>query len=202
LKHARVIGITQRMTVNPPHNELRDCLATDWYPFLRALDMPWIVLPNDAQSALYLAEYFALGGLILSGGDDIGVFPRRDETEFALLAWATREAIPVVGVCRGFQVISTQSGGQLAEVDSAVHRGKRHTIRFADGTRREVNSYHTLAPSALPPSLVPLAHCTVDGCPEAASGKNLLGILWHPEREPEPDPEDVLMITTYLSGSQ
>jgi putative glutamine amidotransferase len=189
----RPVGITQRMTVTPPHNEERDCLATDWYPFLRALGLPWIALPNDTEAALDTARHCNLNGLILSGGDDLGVFPRRDETEFALLDWALRGHVPIVGVCRGFQVLCRHLGGALTQVDPAIHRGKRHSVLFADGTRREVNSYHNIAPAELPPTLAPLAQCAVDGRTEAAAGGLCLGVMWHPEREVCPNAEDVNM---------
>jgi putative glutamine amidotransferase len=199
VKHSRRIGITQRMIEVSPHGEFRDSLATDWYPFLRALDMPWITLPNDVGAALDSARHFDLGGLILSGGDDPGVFPRRDDTEFALLDWALGKNIPIVGICRGFQVLCRHMGGTLAPVDPSIHRRKRHIVLFADGISREVNSYHNIAPSALPPGLTLLARCAIDGSPEAASGKNLLGLLWHPEREAKPAPEDVLFLKTFLT---
>jgi putative glutamine amidotransferase len=193
------IGVTQRMIVAPPHGEVRDCLAVDWYPFLKALGLPWLVLPNEVDAAQEMARRFGLGGLILTGGDDTGVFPRRDETELSLLEWAAREKRPAVGVCRGFQVIYRWLGGEVTAVDPEIHKSKRHILRMADGASREVNSYHNYAPLSLPTGLVPLAHCAVDGQVEAAVGGLLLGVMWHPERETQPDAKDVHLFLNHLT---
>jgi putative glutamine amidotransferase len=200
MKAARPIGLTQRMIAAPPHGELRDCLAVGWYPFLRALGLPWFVLPNETGMALEMAELFGLGGLILTGGEDIGVFPRRDETELALLDFAAREKLPVFGVCRGFQMICHWLDGELSAVDPEIHRGRRHVVHFAEGPGREVNSYHNFAPESLPPGLQPLAYCAADKSVEAAAGELLLGVMWHPEREGTPAREDLRLFLEHFRG--
>lgn len=197
----RPIGITQRQK-SMSHGELRDCLAVDWYPFLHALGMPWLVLPNDPAAALEMAERHRLRGLILSGGDDIGIFPLRDETEYALLDWFCDKKLPIVGVCRGFQVLCAHLGGTLGSVDPDIHRARRHTVKWLSGAKREVNSYHNLAPVHLPSMLTPLAHCEIDGKVEAAGGEGLLGILWHPERESQPQADDICLLKNHLEVTQ
>ena len=198
MKAARPIGVTMRMIAAPPHGEIRDCLAVDWYPFLRILGLPWFALPNDADMAVKLAERFGMGGLLLTGGDDIGVFPRRDDTELALLDWADRNGLPVIGVCRGLQLICRRLGGELAAVEPQIHRARRHAVLFSDGASREVNSYHNFAPATLPARLHSLARCALDGNVEAAAGGLLLGVMWHPERETEPAQQDVFLFLDHF----
>ena len=184
-----MIGLTQRITLVQPHGEKRDSLARDWYPFLTALGLPWVVLPNEAEAAVELASRLDLGGLILTGGDDIGAFPERDETEACLLSRFQEKSRPVVGVCRGFQFIHHWLGGEINPVNPGIHRARRHEIIIEGHAERVVNSYHNLTPvfpgEALP-MMRPLAYCPADGSAEAAVVVGFLGLMWQPERETEP----------------
>jgi putative glutamine amidotransferase len=194
------IGISQRLCRDETSGEKRDCLAHDWYAFLSLLGVDWTPLPNHRQPALRLCNALELDGIILTGGDDIGVHPERDETEYALLAWARERVAPAIGVCRGFQIMHIWLGGALQACSPAGHRAQRHVIRFTDGTEREVNSFHAFTPqrTASPPSLEDLAICTADGTLEAASSPNMLGIMWHPEREPDPALADIQLFRYFL----
>jgi putative glutamine amidotransferase len=197
MKSTILIGVTQRMFIAPPHGEARDCLARDWYLFLRGLGLHFVVLPNDAEIALATAGRFDIGAVIFTGGDDIGAFPQRDAAEESLFSWAREHCRPVVGVCRGFQMMCRCLRGAcspdvgLVPVDPARHVAKRHEIVFTDSARREVNSFHRLVPAGLPDTLRPLARCAADDALEAALGDGLLGLMWHPERERVPNQEDL-----------
>jgi putative glutamine amidotransferase len=197
----KTLALTQRVTVAQPHGEKRDALARDWYPFLKALECPWLALPNDPEAATRLARRFDVGGLILTGGEDPGQDPERDETEAALLAWCRQDSRPVLGVCRGFQFIHQWLGGGLEPVDPARHRARRHLVEFTDGSRREVNSYHNFAPAGQAGPLAALARCPEDGVLEAAAAPGLLGISWHPERETRPAAADLDLFKKFLLES-
>lgn len=197
---AALIGISQRVTIAQPHGEKRDSLAFDWYPFLKDLGALWVAMPNDASSALDLAQQLKLDGLVLTGGDDIGLFPERDDTEAALLEWFKENERPVIGVCRGFQMIHKWLGGRLAPVSSAIHVARHHEINIEGQNKRTVNSYHNYTPDFTSQTALmkPFAFCLDDGSVEAARGENMLGLMWHPEREPVPQPEDILLFKKHL----
>ncbi len=191
---SRPLGLTQRLSQTPPVNERRDSLARDWYPFMKALGRPWLPLPNDPATALDLAGRLDLGGLILTGGEDFGQYPERDETETALLDWASERRRPVIGVCRGFQFICRWLGGEVLPVKG--HVAVRHEI-ISGGRSRMVNSYHKLSP--VPGGLMEeVARCPRDGTLEAARRGNLLGLLWHPEREETVQKEDIGLFLEHL----
>jgi putative glutamine amidotransferase len=173
-------------------------LALDWYPFLKKLESPWLALPNDPEAALDMARRFDIGGLILTGGEDLGQHPERDETEATLLAWCRQHSRPVLGVCRGFQFIHHWLGGALEQVEPARHRARRHMVEFNSGARREVNSFHNFAPLGQAGPLAALARCPDDGVLEAAASPGLLGLSWHPEREGRPVAEDVDLIKKFF----
>lgn len=195
----RRIGISMRV-FRTNYGEKYDMLAQNWSYFLCSV-LPgslWIPLPNIQEQILAFVEGFCLDALILTGGDDWGTFPERDKTEQILLNWAKQRHLPVLGVCRGAQILNKLSGGKLSLLSKGSHTGVRHLIRLANETL-QVNSYHNYGISFgdLGAVLKPLAYCE-DGSIEAFSHQDLpwLGLLWHPEREVIPTKHDIALIRT------
>lgn len=198
-----MIGITMRMTRDPATQEIRDALSHDWGRFLSILlgGDSWVMLPNIGGSCAGLARDLGVDGLILSGGDGIGETPERDATETSLLRHAAAEGLPVLGVCRGMQMLQCFLGGGLRKMDPALHVRARHALSWIDGSgdaRRVVNSFHNngLDTARMAPGLEILARCEADGSVEAVKARDLpwLGVMWHPEREWEPHPADLGLI--------
>lgn len=153
----------------------------------------------------------AVDALILGGGGDIGLgpdgrpldalhapLPERDRFEYALLAAARSAHKPVLGICRGAQLIQLACGGTLeppspasdivhVDPDRYVEHG--HLIEWVAndalrGRRVWVNSAHRWRILALPAPLEAIARCPADGTIEAFradAGSWLYGTLWHPE---------------------
>lgn len=199
------IGITLRLSSPPGYHEPRDSLARDWYRFLAALGCgnQWMLLPNLGRDTVAYAKEHGIEALILTGGDDIGNDPVRDDSELALLEYALSANLPVLGICRGLQLIHTYFGGQLADANRHTHVAQRHLLVPCtspaalpwqeDGApARSVNSFHgrQLA-SPIPAPLQPWA-CDEEGVCEALvhADKKIAGVMWHPEREPECSPSD------------
>jgi gamma-glutamyl-gamma-aminobutyrate hydrolase PuuD len=190
------VGITQRSLPPNEFGERRYALDVRWFPFLAACGLTAVPLPNvpgaAVGTAVGIAEELGLCGVILSGGDDLACYggpcPERDETERQLLAWAMRRDLPVLGVCRGMQLLVDAFGGTLAPVDG--HVATRHDVRTAAGVRN-VNSYHRLAAHTVPPVLEVTASCAdvVEGVRHRAAAVH--GVMWHAEREDVLDEQDV-----------
>lgn len=168
------------------------------------------------------AAYDRLDGLLLAGGVDLDPacfgeerHPRlgrtdrpRDVVELALAQWAIADRKPVLGLCRGHQVLNVALGGTLwqdiaAQVPQAIKHdyfptagyardflahevavtpGSRLHAAFAAGAIR-VNSMHHQAVKQLAPALAATAY-SPDGLVEAVeSGSEhfLVGVQWHPE---------------------
>lgn len=156
-----------------------------------------------------------LDGLVITGGPDVdparyGQKPHpqtnepareRDEWEFALLTGALARGIPVLGVCRGAQVLNTALGGtlhqHLPDVIGHTHHQKGNAIfgtsdvRTVPGTRlssligesSDAQCYHHQAIDRLGEGLVVSARDT-DGVIEAVEVPGeafVLGVQWHPE---------------------
>lgn len=185
------IGVTSRIVPAGTYAEDRDALAQNWSQFLiKALpEAHWMSLPNlGADHIVTYCQGWGIDRVILSGGDDIGNMPLRDATELELLDWAEQCRIPVLGICRGMQVMAHRSGTVLIPVKD--HAGTRHPVH---GMRNGiVNSYHNLALAECPSDYEVLAKAG-DGGIEAIRHSVLPweGWMWHPEREPDADSQDI-----------
>ncbi len=180
----KAVGVTQRVEIVPGYGERRDCLDQAWTKFLISCDLLPVLLPNVAEAALALCEKTRVAGLVLTGGNDLtalgGDAPERDVTENALLDFAESHTLPVLGVCRGMQVVQQRTGIRLRRVEG--HVAQRQVIRI-NGEPAEVNSYHHFGACESRPPLDVWAVAD-DGVVKAVrhSAKPTVGIMWHPER--------------------
>ncbi|MDP6831996.1 MAG: gamma-glutamyl-gamma-aminobutyrate hydrolase family protein [Alphaproteobacteria bacterium] len=204
------IGITQRVEAIRGRGERRDALDQRWQAFFTTLGVLAVPLPNSAPSAELLLDELGLAGILLSGGNDVAetpeamnVAPERDRLERDLIRVCLARGVPLLGVCRGMQMINVALGGYLARTTG--HAGVEHLIAVADcahwpdGWR--VNSYHDVCvpDTGLAPELRSLAKAP-NGDVEAFSHMRAKchGIMWHPERETPPRAEDLAFISHVL----
>jgi len=180
----RAVAVTQRVAVEPRYGERRDCLDQAWTKFLLACDLLPIPVPNNAVASQALCSGDLIEGIVLTGGNDLAAYggdaPERDAVENALLDLADRRGLPVLGVCRGMQVIQHRFDVKLQRVEG--HVAAHQTIRV-DGRKVEVNSYHRFAAfeSHGPLDVWAIAD---DGAIKAVrrADSRTVGIMWHPER--------------------
>lgn len=188
------IALTMRVVEASGYVEPRDALAWDWALFLEAKGAIPLYVPNRlADPAAYL-EALEPDLLILTGGDDPGTYPERDATETLLLERALEKNLPLLGVCRGIQLINAHFGGGLCKVTG--HVAKPHGILVAGApadcysAEVEVNSYHNsgIAPEGVGAGLIPFAR-DAEGHVEGVlhPEKPLAAIMWHPERAAAPE---------------
>jgi len=141
---------------------------------------------------------------VLTGGNDLaalgGDAPERDAVENALLDLIGRRRLPVLGVCRGMQVIQQRFAIPLCQVEG--HMTPRQVIRI-DGEPREVNSYHHFAAFGSRPPLDVWAVAD-DGVVKGIrhSTQPITGIMWHPERRVPFSPFDVALFRQVFGGER
>jgi putative glutamine amidotransferase len=154
-----------------------------------------------------------LDGVVFSGGADLDpavygqepetddpIEPERDDFEFALLAAAMERRTPVLGICRGLQLINVHAGGTLHQ-DLPPHarfdlptNDETHTVNTVDGSLLcdlygpsiKVNSLHHQGVDRLGSDLVVTASGDGDGGPEGVEGLEhtdlpVVAVQWHPE---------------------
>jgi len=195
-----------RAVMAEAYPEPRDALALDWANYMSFVlpDAIWMPVPNLGEQVVEYVDAWQLDGLILSGGNDIGESSLRDVTERLLLEHCIQNAKPVLGICRGLQLLQTRLGGKLEMCDQVAHVAAQHEVTIIEDPsstgwtgERRVNSFHQygVRVSDLQPSLQALA-TTQDGWVEAAQLENsaVLGLMWHPEREAQYSLEDRAMI--------
>jgi putative glutamine amidotransferase len=168
-------------------------------------------------------------GLLLDGGGDIDpgryrddevgsadIDPERDELEFAIARQAIERDLPVLGICRGFQVLNVVRGGKLVQdVSGHAEPGypliQHYDVRPLVGSRLDrvtggraitVNSRHHQAVTTgiLGTDLVATAE--VDGLVEAFEATDrrwVVGVQWHPERKHEVSVEAADLIDAFVA---
>jgi putative glutamine amidotransferase len=200
-------------------DETADLLPITYADALRAAGGAPMLLPpaagNGDVAVIADAVLDGLHGLVLTGGADVDPArydaPReaetgaersdRDEWEIALVAGALHRDLPLLGVCRGMQVLAVALGGTLTQhlpdvVGNESHRpviGRhgRHDVRLEHGSRlaailgahTEVATYHHQGVDQLPDGVVAEGWAQ-DGTVEAFEVCDKtwsVGVQWHPE---------------------
>lgn len=220
---APLIGLTSFRHPNPQGHPLisineayvKAVAAAGAVPLLIPLGLP-------RESLDLLLE--RLDGIVFTGGGDMqpeqygsqphpkvdGVDPDRDRVEMHLARCAIESKLPMLGICRGLQVINVALGGTLYEDIFDQHEGAlkhqydpgwprdylAHPVTLEKGSRLEqiirtsevqVNSLHHQGICQLAPSAVAVAYAP-DGIIEAIELRDHpygLAVQWHPEWLPE-----------------
>lgn len=187
------IGISLRIIKEQKYNETRDALSHDWPKLITRLGFHPILIPNALEDIESFLSESKLDGIILSGGDNIGDFQVRDDTERTIIDYAIKKEIPIFGVCRGMQLLNNYFGGTLIQTDTDVHIAKPHKIEIVQNNfsnflddEMEVNSFHRniIIKNNLGNELGIFANSELDNTIEGFYHKKLpiVGVMWHPER--------------------
>lgn len=183
------------------------------YDYVRAVERAGgraVLVPPDDDGVDEVLD--ALDGLIFSGGNDlepegygadahpatVGTNPERDRGELALLKAALDRDLPVLAICRGFQVLNVARGGDIVQhlpevVGHEEHREvvgefSEHAVRVDPSSRIRkvvgaVKSHHHQALGRVGAGLREVAWAedgTVEGL-EDPDKPFVVGVLWHPE---------------------
>lgn len=218
-----LIGITSYRHVFPTRstgpNLLGSVLSDDYAHGVETAGGLPVILPFAERKAS-ISEYAdVLDGLLLSGGDDVTpelygeeprvglgeVSPERDELEIALISAMVDRGKPILGICRGIQILNVAFGGSLYQDLNREWRGSiqhsqkarrshlSHTVHIQPASRLyellggrpqvRCNSFHHQAIRNVGNPLIPVAW-DEEGLVEGVEHPELpfvVGVQWHPE---------------------
>ena len=227
------IGITtqslQAIDGIPPALPASVVMNQRYYEAVAAAGAAPVLIPLLDDIDALRATYEACAGIMIPGGVDMDpgtygeapherlgrVDPARDRVELQLTRWAIEDRKPLLGLCRGLQVINVAAGGTLyqdldAQLDGAIRHDYfptfgfdrdyvSHDVAVAPASRLRslveidqlpVNSMHHQGVKRLGAGLVACAHAA-DGLIEAVESVNghwMVGVQWHPEVFEADDP--------------
>ncbi len=209
-----LIGIT----CNYDETIKRYAIGEDYVQAVQAAGGMPLLIPylNDEHAEHILAR---LDGVLLSGGGDIDPFffgeepwpvngyidPLRDMFEIRLAGLALKQGVPILGICRGMQVLNVAAGGSVCQdINLSINRPLQHmqqaprwypthNINLIQGSRLQcilnqddirVNSFHHQIIDKLGQNML-ISAFAGDKVPEAIEGKGdkkfILGVQFHPE---------------------
>lgn len=168
-------------------------------------------IPAHTITTLSIGDITACHGVVLPGGGDItpaffgehnkgsqNIDTELDIIQLQAADYCIRNVIPLLGICKGMQVINVAFGGTIiqdlptADRHKYVERDQYHLTDIAAdsflaklyGTKMTVNSAHHQGVGKLGKQLHPIQWCPEDQCIEALVHEKLpvIGLQWHPER--------------------
>lgn len=219
------VALSMRESVDPSCGEVRDAISREMISWLLSFDMDVLLIPNKLASAKLILRNNEIDGLVLSGGNNIGLLKNeaslcrdvsneRDTVEREMIDHAIRRKYPILGICRGMQMLNVYFGGRLVrdiqKSFGADHIATTHDIELNDeasrifgmkGTMR-VNSFHAqgIIQEVLADSLHGMALCgnIIEGvCHETLP---IVGVQWHPERTGGSIELDEGIIKAFMGG--
>ena len=164
--------------------------------YLKALDS----VSMSYDCSLLPADLSIYDGLLLTGGGDVlpayyeGDTPSsdvnfvKDKLEFDLLRYFTEKQLPVLAICRGFQLVNVFFGGTLKCVSGHMRNDdNRHSVSSREnpfGIFSEVNSSHNQAVDSVPENAEIIAVAPDLTIEAAIYSENVFCFQFHPERMP------------------
>lgn len=221
LNKKAVIGISTNYlieTAGPELGQERAYVNCSYFDVIvQAGGIP-LLLPFVESESVARAQMEQIDGLLLSGGIDVNpliygeephpdlgpIFPKRDTHELHLIQIARETNKPILGICRGLQLLNAAFGGSLYQdiphmTNTEIQHSQKvqkhistHTVDLKQGTLLQeifgtstllTNSLHHQAIKQLAPAFVVNA-CTKDGIIEGIESREnpfILAVQWHPE---------------------
>lgn len=196
--------------------------------------LPFVSEPRDVERQLELVD-----GVLVTGGQDVSPYlygeralpecgtpyAKRDLLDQELIRQCRATRMPLLGICRGIQIINVTYGGTLwqdlpsqrpSDLDHAMrppYDRVAHEVTFKPGSRLAdamgcnrlgVNSYHHQGVKDVAPGLEAVAWAT-DGLVEALRDPTqdfMLGVQWHPELSWRVDPHQKHLVSAFVAAAR
>jgi putative glutamine amidotransferase len=188
---------------------------------------PWapdgVVSPEEVRRRLGFAD-----GVLLPGGGDVSpahygdavadaavydVDDEQDAFDLAVARWALDAGVPLLAVCRGWQLVNVALGGDLEQHMAEPHLHRVHDVDVEPGTQlaavvgasAPVSCFHHQRVRRLGAGLVPVARAgdgTVEGAVLPSAPGWFLGVQWHPEDTVDSDPAQLRVFGALVEAAR
>jgi gamma-glutamyl-gamma-aminobutyrate hydrolase PuuD len=183
------IGITSN--IKEYYKGYIDFIDHYWLDYFEKKNINYYLIPNKKKASIKILNKINL--LIIPGGNDVSnvlnTSKIRNTVENNLINACSKKNIPILGICRGAQLLNKNFGGKIKKIKN--HMRTRHDIYFTknDIVKKDflnVNSFHNdgIKKNDLTKKFNMLAY-DKDKNVEMFISKNkkIIGTMWHPERE-------------------
>ncbi len=205
------IAVTQRLILNDSYYEIREALDIEWGALFQTLNFLPIVLPIEYDFEKYF-KTIGIDGILLTGGNDLNSLKpsatslQRDVFEKGLIDYGIKNDIPILGVCRGMQLIAEYFGSSFKKVEGQV--AIKHTLRVNKESKYfnelikldKVNSYHDYAVFDVPDELL-ISATDESGIIKSIEHRQykIFGQMWHNEREVPFDERELTLMQDFFN---
>ncbi len=219
-----LIAISQKQEKNQ-YGDSIDTLEQNYTKYVQQFGITPLLVPNTVTDVETYLNRFPVEGIIITGGNEVDpqsyggtrtegmvLVPERDCTEKALMEYAIKKKLPLLGICRGMQFLNVYFGGKLINIKQTlgdIHPPRKdHLLQIIEPrmqkilrTESTVNSYHNygITTTTLSSQLKPFA-ISPDGLIEGIYHPTLpiVGIIWHPERKSPDDGFNEKLINAFM----
>ena len=183
------IGITSN--IKKYYSGYIDFIDYYWLDYFEKNNINYYLIPNKKKASIKILNKIKI--LIIPGGNDVSNFLKtskiRNDIENRLIKVCLKKNIPILGICRGAQLLNKNFGGKIKKVKN--HMRIRHNIFFTKNNiiKKDflnVNSFHNdgIKKKDLSKKFDLLAHDKDENVEMFISkNKKIIGTMWHPERE-------------------
>lgn len=151
-------------------------------------------------------------GQAIASEDVYDVDAEQDAFDLAVARWALGTGVPLLAVCRGWQVVNVALGGDLEQHMTEPHRHVVHDVQVDPGSRlasvvgttAAASCYHHQRVARLGTGLVPVARAadgTVEGAELPDARGWFLAVQWHPEDTFDRDPAQLALFRALVSAA-